>query len=28
MKTAANCPIHRALTHEINVRLRPFGGDA
>jgi putative redox protein len=23
MKTAANCPIHRALTHEINVRLRP-----
>jgi putative redox protein len=27
MKTAANCPIHRALTHEINVRLRPFGGD-
>jgi uncharacterized OsmC-like protein len=23
MRTAANCPIHRALTHEINVRLRP-----
>jgi uncharacterized OsmC-like protein len=22
MKTAASCPIHRALTHEINVRLR------
>lgn len=22
MKTAANCPIHRALTHEINVRVR------
>ena len=22
MKVAANCPIHRALTHEINVRLR------
>jgi putative redox protein len=26
MKTAANCPIHRALTHEINVRLRPVNG--
>jgi putative redox protein len=22
MKTAASCPIHRALTHEINVHLR------
>jgi len=22
MKTAASCPIHRSLTHEINVRLR------
>lgn len=22
MKTARECPIHRALTHEINVRLR------
>jgi putative redox protein len=22
MTTAASCPIHRALTHEINVRLR------
>ena len=21
MKTAGSCPIHRALTHEINVRL-------
>jgi putative redox protein len=26
MKTAASCPIHRALTHEINVRLRPVNG--
>jgi uncharacterized OsmC-like protein len=26
MKTAANCPIHRALTHEVNVRLRPVNG--
>jgi len=26
MKTAANCPIHRALIHEINVRLRAFNG--
>jgi putative redox protein len=22
MKTAASCPIHRALTHEVNVQLR------
>jgi uncharacterized OsmC-like protein len=27
MKTAANCPIHRALTHEINVRLRTVNSD-
>jgi uncharacterized OsmC-like protein len=27
MKTAANCPIHRALTHEINVRLRAVEPD-
>jgi len=27
MKTAASCPIHRALTHEINVRLRAVGSD-
>jgi putative redox protein len=26
MKTAANCPIHRALTREVNVRLRPVNG--
>jgi uncharacterized OsmC-like protein len=26
MKTAANCPIHRALTHEINVRVHPVNG--
>ena len=26
MKTAANCPIHRALIHEINVRLRSANG--
>jgi uncharacterized OsmC-like protein len=26
MKTAANCPIHRALTHEVNVRVRPVDG--
>ena len=28
MKTAATCPIHHALTHEINVRLRPVNGAA
>ncbi len=28
MKTAAGCPIHRALTHEINVRLRAVGDEA
>ena len=28
MKTAANCPIHRALTHEINVRLRQIETDS
>src|SRR5713101_7483279 len=22
MKAAANCPVHRTLTHEINIRLR------
>ena len=27
MKTAASCPIHRALTHEINVRLRTVESD-
>lgn len=27
MKTAASCPIHRALTHEINVRLRTLESD-
>ena len=27
MKTAATCPIHHALTHEINVRLRALNGD-
>jgi putative redox protein len=27
MKTAASCPIHRALTHEINVRLRAVEPD-
>lgn len=27
MKTAASCPIHRALTHEINVRLRALESD-
>jgi putative redox protein len=27
MKTAGNCPIHRALTHEINVRLRAVNPD-
>ena len=27
MKTAAGCPIHRALTHEINVRLRAVGDE-
>jgi uncharacterized OsmC-like protein len=27
MKTAASCPIHRALTHEINVRLRAVESD-
>jgi uncharacterized OsmC-like protein len=27
MKTAASCPIHRALTHEINVRLRAVTSD-
>ncbi len=26
MKTAENCPIHRALTREINVRLQPVKG--
>ncbi len=26
MKTAANCPIHGALTHEVNVRLHPVNG--
>lgn len=25
MKVAANCPIHRALTNEINIRLRGSG---
>lgn len=28
MRVAANCPIHRALTHEINVRLRPVYSNA
>ena len=27
MKTAATCPIHRALTQEINVRLRAVESD-
>jgi putative redox protein len=27
MKTAASCPIHRALTHEINVRLHAVESD-
>jgi len=27
MKIANNCPIHRALTHEINVRLRAVSRD-
>jgi putative redox protein len=27
MKTAASCPIHRALTREINVRLRAIESD-
>ena len=27
MKTAASCPIHRALTHEINVRVRAVESD-
>jgi uncharacterized OsmC-like protein len=27
MKTAASCPIHRALTHEINVRVRAVSSD-
>ena len=27
MKTAASCPVHRALTHEINVRLRAVESD-
>ena len=27
MQTARNCPIHRALTHEINVRLRAVNPD-
>lgn len=27
MRVAANCPIHRALTHEINVRLRGVSSD-
>lgn len=27
MKTAASCAIHRALTHEINVRLRGVESD-
>jgi uncharacterized OsmC-like protein len=27
MKTAASCPIHQALTHEINVRLRAVESD-
>ncbi len=27
MKTAATCPIHRALKGEINVRLRAVNGD-
>jgi uncharacterized OsmC-like protein len=27
MKTAASCPIHRALTHEINVRVRPLNSE-
>ena len=22
MKAAANCPVHKTLTHEINIRLR------
>ena len=26
MKTAATCPIHRALNDEINVRLRAVNG--
>jgi uncharacterized OsmC-like protein len=26
MKTAASCPIHRALTHEINVQIRAPNG--
>ena len=28
MKTAASCPIHLALTHEINVRLRAVESDS
>jgi putative redox protein len=28
MKTAASCPIHRALTHEINVRVRAVESEA
>ena len=28
MHTARNCPIHRALTHEINVRLRAVNSDS
>jgi uncharacterized OsmC-like protein len=27
MKVAANCPIRRALTHEIDVRLRAVESD-
>jgi putative redox protein len=27
MKTARNCPIHHALLHEINIRLRPVTHD-
>jgi putative redox protein len=27
MKVARNCPVHQALTHEINVRLRESGRD-
>ena len=27
MKVAANCPIHRALTHETNVRLHAVNSD-
>jgi uncharacterized OsmC-like protein len=25
MKAAANCPVHKTLTHEINIRLRDVG---